>query len=205
MTLDGLRDKSKAVAEPFAATALKAGIAPNQLSVLSLIFAIASAVLYYLSSFSSSGNLLLFIAALMVFLNALTDLVDGALARMTGSANFKGDFLDHIVDRYADIFILSGIVFAGYAPWPVGFLAISGVLLTSYIGTQAQAINFGRYYGGMMGRADRLVAIIITTFANAIYIDKIEGLPLLGWMVAVIMLSSHITALQRFGYIWKRL
>lgn len=144
-------------------------------------------------------------AALMVFLNALTDLADGALARRTGSADLKGDFLDHVIDRYADILIISGIVFAGYAPWPVGFLAVAGVLLTSYIGTQAQAINLGRYYGGMMGRADRLTAIIIITIANAIYADRIEGLTLLGWLMVAIMLSSHITALQRFGYIWKRL
>ncbi|MGA9098209.1 MAG: CDP-alcohol phosphatidyltransferase family protein [Methanotrichaceae archaeon] len=205
MTLDGLRNKSKAVAEPFAAVAQEAGITPNQLSVLSLIFGVASAVFYYLSSFSSSKGIILFMAALMVLLNALTDMVDGALARMTGSADQKGDLLDHVIDRYADILILSGIVFAGYAPWPVGFLAVAGVLLTSYIGTQAQAINLGRYYGGMMGRADRLTAIIVTTFANAIYADKIEGLALLGWLVVWIMLSSHITALQRFGYIWKRL
>ena len=205
MTLDGLRNKSKAIAEPFASVAVSARITPNQLSVLSLFFAAASAVFYCLPSFSSSKGIFLFMAALMVFLNALTDLVDGALARMTGSADIKGDFLDHVIDRYADILILSGIVFAGYAPWPVGLLAVSGVLLTSYIGTQAQAINFERYYGGMMGRADRLTAIIIATFANAIYLDKIEGLPLLGWLLVAIMLSSHITALQRFGYIWKRL
>jgi len=202
LTLDGLRSKSRAIAEPLAAISEKAGIIPNQLSMMSLFFGVASAIFYYLSS---SRGTLLYMAALMVFLNALTDLADGALARRTGSADLKGDFLDHVIDRYADILIISGIVFAGYAPWPVGFLAVAGVLLTSYIGTQAQAINLGRYYGGMMGRADRLTAIIIITIANAIYADRIEGLTLLGWLMVAIMLSSHITALQRFGYIWKRL
>lgn len=202
MTLDGLRSKSRAIAEPIAAAAKRAGITPNQISVLSLSFAAASAVFYYLSS---SKGIFLYAAALMVFLAALTDMADGALARMTGSADRKGDFLDHVIDRYADILILSGIVFAGYAPWSVGFLAAIGVLLTSYIGTQAQAVNFGRYYGGMVGRADRLTMIIAATIANAIYADEIEGLTLLGWLMIVIMISSHITALQRFVYIWKRL
>ena len=202
MTLDGLRSKSRAIAEPIAFAAERAGITPNQLTVLSLFFAAASAVFYYFSLF---GGFLLYLAALMVFLAALTDMADGALARMTDSADRKGDFLDHVIDRYADILILSGIIFAGYAPWSVGFLAVAGVLLTSYIGTQAQAINFGRYYGGMVGRADRLMMIIFATIANAIYANEIEGLTFLGWLMIVIMISSHITAIQRFGYIWRRL
>lgn len=202
MTLDGLRSKSRAIAGPIAAAAERAGITPNQLSVLSLFFAAASAVFYYLSS---SRGILLYLAALMVFLAALTDMTDGALARMTDRADRKGDFLDHVIDRYADVLMLSGIIFAGYVPWPAGFLAAVGVLLTSYIGTQAQAVNFERYYGGMVGRADRLAMIIIATIANAIYAEEIGGLTLLGWLIVVIMVSSHITALQRFGYIWKRL
>ncbi len=202
MTLDGLRSRSRAIAEPIASAAERAGITPNQLSVLSLLFAASSAVFYYLSS---SRGILLHLAAVMVFLTALTDMADGALARKTGSADRKGDFLDHVIDRYADVLMLTGIVFAGYVPWQIGFLAVIGVLLTSYIGTQAQAINFVRYYGGMVGRADRLMMVIVATIANAIYAEEIKGLTLLGWLIVVIMISSHITALQRFGYIWERL
>ncbi|MDM7913264.1 MAG: CDP-alcohol phosphatidyltransferase family protein, partial [Methanotrichaceae archaeon] len=78
-------------------------------------------------------------------------------------------------------------------------------MFTSYIGTQAQALQLGRYYGGIMGRADRLATIIIATTANALYPQPIAGLPILGWLVAAIMISSHVTALQRFCHIWRRL
>ncbi len=197
MTLDDLRNLSRIIAEPLAVAAEKSGISPNQLSALSLFFAITAAVCYYFS--------LLYLAALMVLLNALADLADGALARMTDRASPRGDFLDHVIDRYADTLILTGIVFAGYAPWQVGILSVAGVLLTSYIGVQAQALYLGRYYGGIMGRADRLIVIIIATSANAVYPQSVEGLPILGWLTVVIMLSSHITALQRFSHIWGRL
>jgi hypothetical protein len=33
----------------------------------------------------------------------------------------------------------------------------------------------------------------------------VAGLPILGWVLAATMVSSHITALQRFSHIWKRL
>lgn len=58
---------------------------------------------------------------------------------------------------------------------------------------------------GMLGRADRLVFLIIATLANALYPHRIEGLQILGWMVLITMILSHITAVQRFVYIWTRL
>lgn len=202
MTLDELRGESRIIAEPLAIAAERLGVSPNQLSLLSLFFAATAAMLYYLSATYAN---LLYAAALMVLLNALFDLADGTLARRTGRADPRGDFLDHVIDRYADIFFIAGIVFAGYTPWPVGFLAAVGVLLTSYIGTQAQALSLGRYYGGIMGRADRLMVIIVATVANAIYPQTAAGQPILGWLMVAIMLSSHITAIQRFGHVWRRL
>jgi phosphatidylglycerophosphate synthase len=202
LTLDELRSQSGVIAEPLAAAAERTGISPNQLTLLSLAFAVAAFLFYF---FSSSNASFLYLAALMSLLNAVADLADGALARRTGTADPKGDFLDHVVDRYADMLVLAGIVFAGYAPWSVGFLAVVGVLLTSYIGTQAQALHLGRYYGGMMGRADRMIVIFLATIANAIYPASIDGLPILGWIMVAVMIGSHITALQRLCNIWRRL
>jgi hypothetical protein len=56
-----------------------------------------------------------------------------------------------------------------------------------------------------MGRADRLTLIFLATFGNAVYSNDLAGLPMLGWVLVATMISSHITALQRFAYIWKRL
>ncbi|HOT07514.1 MAG: Bifunctional IPC transferase and DIPP synthase [Methanosaeta sp. PtaB.Bin039] len=202
MTLDDLRGYARIVTEPLAAGAERTGVTPNQLSALSLIFSAAAGLMYYQSPDKPE---MLYAAACMLLLNAVSDAADGALARRTGRADPRGDFLDHVIDRYADMFILLGIIFAGYVPWPIGMLAVVGVLLTSYIGTEAQALSLGRYYGGMMGRADRLTLIFLATLACALYPYSIEGLPILGWVVVVTMLSSHITALQRFNHVWKNL
>lgn len=202
MTLNDLRGWAHTLIDPLAALAEKSGASPNHLSVLSLVFAVIAAAFYILSA---SNIKLLYLAALMVLLNAILDTADGALARRIGKANPKGDFLDHVIDRYSDMFFLGGIIFAGYAPWPVGLLAVIGVFLTSYIGTQAQALQLGRYYGGMMGRADRLTLIFLATIGNAVYSDDVAGLPILGWVLAATMISSHITSLQRFIHIWKKL
>jgi phosphatidylglycerophosphate synthase len=202
LTLDDLRSKSLAVTEPLAALAERAGATPNMISLLSMIFALAAGALYYLSASEVS---LLYLAALMVLLNAVFDAVDGALARRTGQAEPKGDFLDHVIDRYADMAILVGIVLAGYVSEAWGIFAVMGVLLTSYLGTQAQALRLGRLYGGIMGRADRLTLILAATIANAASPGDLAGLSILGWAVVLITVASHVTALQRIVLIWKRL
>lgn len=202
MTLDDLRSKSLAVTEPLAALAERAGATPNMISFLSMIFALAAGAIYYLSASEVS---LLYLAAMMVLLNAVFDAVDGALARRTGQAEPKGDFLDHVIDRYADMAILVGIVLAGYVSEAWGIFAVMGVLLTSYLGTQAQALRLGRLYGGIMGRADRLTLILAATIANAASPGDLAGLSILGWAVVLITVASHVTALQRIVLIWKRL
>lgn len=202
MTLDDLREASRSFTEPVAGIVERLGLTPNMLSILSLCFSFLAFLFYYLSA---SDHRMLLGAAVMVMLNGLADAVDGALARRMGHADHRGDFLDHVIDRYSDVLILSGIIFAGYVTWEIGLLAVVGVLMTSYIGTQAQAVSLKRCYGGMLGRADRLVFLIIATLANALYPHRIEGLQILGWTVVITMLLSHITALQRFVYIWRRL
>jgi phosphatidylglycerophosphate synthase len=202
LTLDDMRSKSLVLTEPLAALAEMAGASPNLLSFLSMIFALAAGVLYYLSAGEVS---LLGLAALMVLLNSIFDAVDGTLARRTGQAEAKGDFLDHVIDRYADMAILVGIVLAGYVSETWGIFAVMGVLLTSYLGTQAQALQLGRLYGGIMGRADRLILIIFATIANALYPGDLAGLSILGWAVILIAVASHATALQRIVLIWRRL
>jgi CDP-diacylglycerol--glycerol-3-phosphate 3-phosphatidyltransferase len=143
-------------------------------------------------------------------MNALLDAIDGVLAREGGSVTRKGDFLDHTLDRYSDVFIIGGIFFAGYVRWEIGVIAITGILISSYIGTQAQAIGLNRVYGGLLGRADRLLIIIGATFLNLFYpypvpSSSIISFSFLGWAILIFALLSHFTALQRFFYVWRRI
>ncbi len=77
MTLNDFRGWSHLI-EPWAVLAEKFGISPNQLSFLSLVFAAIAAAFYILSA---SNLELLYVAALMVLINAILDTIDGTLAR----------------------------------------------------------------------------------------------------------------------------
>ncbi|RLG25817.1 CDP-alcohol phosphatidyltransferase family protein [Methanosarcinales archaeon] len=202
MTINSFRNHATKILHPLALILEKRRITANNLSILSLIFATLSIPMYY---YSTNDHTYLFMAALFVFLNSFTDALDGTLARITKTEGPSGDFLDHIIDRYSDVFILCAIFFTGYASLKIGLIAVTGVLLTSYLGTQAQAVNAGRHYGGILGRADRLVIIILATIATALYSEKIFYYSILGWSMILIATTSHITAIQRIHHIWQAL
>jgi len=202
MSLDFLRPYAKSVLAPLASILTRAGATPDAISVISLLFAAGAGLLYATSD--NNGSLVL-AAGGLVLLNGIADAMDGEVARHLDAASVRGDFLDHVIDRYADVFIICGIFFGGYVDWRIGVAAIVGTLLTSYLGTQAQAVDIGRYYGGILGRADRLVIVILASvlyFANP---DEIYGFTSLGWSLVIIAIASNLTTLQRFVHIWKRL
>jgi CDP-diacylglycerol--glycerol-3-phosphate 3-phosphatidyltransferase len=202
MTFNALRPLVSGILEPIAKVMAKSGVSPNAVSMLSLIFAALSGLLYY---YSINSPALVLAAGLLVALNSFFDAMDGLMARYLNIASAKGDFLDHVIDRYSDTFIICGIFFGGHVQWQIGAVAIVGVLITSYLGTQAQALNLGRYYGGIIGRADRLVLIMLTSLAYYFYPFEVYGFSLLGWMILIIAIGSHITAFQRIAHIWKEL
>ncbi|MDY6930868.1 MAG: archaetidylinositol phosphate synthase [Halobacteriota archaeon] len=202
MVLDKLRPYLKDFFENVAKVFATLGLTPNFLSVISLILAFVAGISFY---YSRSDIDLLLVAVSLVILSGFLDAVDGALARYTGKAGPKGDFLDHVIDRYADVFLICGVFFGGYGSWEVGVVAITGILICSYLGTQAQAVNIGRYYGGIMGRADRLVLLVLFTMMNYAAPQEIYGMQLLGWLIVVFAITSHISAIQRFAHIWKEL
>ncbi len=193
---------ARKIARSFAAV----GISPNFLSLLSFFFAALAGLFFFLSG----NNIILLLAGVFVCLNAFLDGLDGVLAREIGNASKKGDFLDHVLDRYSDMFIIGGIIFGGYVRWEIGVIAIIGVLLSSYMGTQAQAVGLNRVYGGLLGRADRLLIVIAATFLTLVYPYPVPAsgmlsFSFLGWAMLIFALLCNATALQRFFYTWRRI
>lgn len=131
---------------------------------------------------------------------------------MVAKESKRGDFVDHVIDRYADVFILAGIALSPYCSLFTGLFAVIGVMLASYMGTQAQALGLRREYRGILGRADRLVLLIIVPIvqyilmsADASFATDLYGYSLIGWMMMYFGLAGNITAIQRAHMIWKSL
>jgi archaetidylinositol phosphate synthase len=203
MVLDNQRDNVDPLLNKFAKFFIHFN--PNFLSLISLIFAFFAGVFFYFSTPSFEyNNFYLFFAALFVFLNGFFDAIDGKVAKLTGKTSVKGDFIDHAFDRFSDVLILGGLALS---PWCrdqyfIGLVAVTGMLLTSYMGTQSQAVGAKRNYSGLLGRADRLFLLILTPILQHILIvynfDLLFDFNLLTWVLVYFGVVGVITSIQRF-------
>jgi archaetidylinositol phosphate synthase len=210
VVLDGQRGRADKVLMPVA-NAMK-GVDPNAISVMALILAFAVGVLTYYSF--NDWSLLLPIISILVIVSGFLDALDGKVARLVGKTGKRGDFIDHVFDRYADIFMIGGVVVSAWCNIYLGIVALLGVLMTSYMGTQAQALGIGRMYAGFLGRADRIVLMFLVPLLQWGYTmitgDKFIDL---GWvefsMFEVMMLwfaiVGNLTVVQRGIATWKEL
>ena len=201
MVLDTQREK----VDPFFMAIAKrfSKIDPNVLTWLSLVFAIIAGLFFYFSSKEfESVNFFLCVAVIFVSLNGLFDAIDGKVAKLTNKISKKGDFLDHALDRYADVFMVGGLALSSWCDTRIGLLAIVGMLLTSYMGTQSQAVGYQREYSGLLGRADRLVILMVTpVIQHMLLYSNIQmpwGISLLSWVLIYFAVVGNITAVQRF-------
>lgn len=193
MTLDEYRSTADRLLEPFVSFAARVGLTPNAVSVIAFAFAVVAGVAYVLAD---GAPLWYLVGAICVALNGALDLLDGALARRFGTPSPAGDLLDHVLDRYADLVLVVGLALGVSRP-TLGLAAVTGVLLTSYLGTQAQAVGLDRVYGGLLGRADRLALIGIMTGLAAFVRPEIVGLGPVAWLLVVFAVVGHLTAAQR--------
>ncbi|XVH31025.1 CDP-alcohol phosphatidyltransferase family protein [Haloferacaceae archaeon DSL9] len=200
MTLDKFRPVADRMLGPFVSAADRLGLSPDGVSLLAFGVSIAAAGAFYVGE-----PLWYAVGALLVLANGWLDLVDGALARANDVASEGGDLLDHVLDRYADLVIIAGLA-AGIDNYALGLAAVTGVLMTSYMGTQIQAVGLGREYGGLLGRADRLALIGFAGVLAALVPGDIAfGLGIVGALLVTFAVVGHFTAFQRFWGAWSDL
>jgi archaetidylinositol phosphate synthase len=179
------------------------------LSLASLVFAILAA--FFFAADWTTGLLL---AAIAVLISGALDALDGKVARISSKASKRGDFVDHVIDRYSDAIILAAIGLSVRCPVSFALFAVIGVMLASYMGTQAQALGLSREYRGILGRADRIAVLVIVALIqyffevidpSALDVNDIFGYSLIAWMMIYFGLAGNITAIQRAYIIWKSL
>jgi CDP-diacylglycerol--glycerol-3-phosphate 3-phosphatidyltransferase len=144
------------VVEPVARTLLRAGVSPNAVTVAGTLGVVAAAV-----GLGARGHLVA--GALVVTVFALTDLVDGTMARMRGGSSRFGALLDSSMDRIADGAVFGAVVYwlAGQDDrWGVvaGLICLAGGQVVSYVKARAEGLGMTCDVG-IAERAERLITV----------------------------------------------
>jgi phosphatidylglycerophosphate synthase len=178
----------KAITAPFL------WIHPNTISLLTLLFSVASGVAL------SQGR---FKLGALLFAGNILDVFDGYIARAMGKTSRFGGVLDTVLDRVAEAIFFFGAAFGGLISFELGYIAIVTSLMVSFIkavataamgetkvGTNALSIGIGQ-------RGDRLVILLIATYF-ATFMMEFLSMNLLEAATWLVVILSVVTFLLRF-------
>jgi phosphatidylglycerophosphate synthase len=188
------REQAGALINPAAKALASFGFKPNLLTQLGLASSILTGVTLALG--------MPWAAFLSLLLTAFLDVMDGAVARITGENTAFGGFLDAVFDRYSDAAILIGIAVYLHGHYILVFIVLLGSLMVSYTRSKAEKY-LQRCDVGIAERAERLILLIAASL--------IEALGFLAhgraFLVALVILAflTHFTVLQRALYTRSRL
>jgi CDP-diacylglycerol--glycerol-3-phosphate 3-phosphatidyltransferase len=175
---------------PLGASIRRTGITANQLTTTGLVMAVAAAV--------AIANGRLRAGLLLLVLTAVPDVLDGAVAKASGTASPRGAFFDSVIDRVSDALLLGGVAWyldstqgGRISVLPLAVMAAS--MLVSYERAKAEALGFDAR-GGLMERAERLLFLGFGLLFESLLVPVL-------W---VMLLLTVFTAGQRFATVWAQ-
>lgn len=182
---------------PVADFLLRRGVTPDQVTIVGTLGVCFGALFFF-----PRGQLFWGVIFITVFV--FSDLIDGYMARQSGTASKWGAFLDSTLDRVGDAAIFGGLAIyyvSVHAEADLGstrtyfYLSLACLVLgsvTSYARAKAESLSMTAK-GGIAERADRLVSILVLTGINGLF-DWDFLTEIMLWILAV---ASLITVFQR--------
>lgn len=189
--LDGqFRPQIEAWTKPLGQSVKRTGISADVITVVGLVMAIACA------AFIAAGWLSL--GLLFLVLCGIPDLLDGAVAKASGTANPRGAFFDSVTDRVTDGLLFGGVAWyfttISNGPLPIlPFAVFVTAALVSYIRAKADALGFDAHVG-VVERAERFILLALGLLFSQFLIAAL-------WVILVLNL---VTAGQRFVTVWTQ-
>lgn len=184
--LNRIRSSIASALKPVASSLAALGLSPNQITVIGLLISLLSAYVFYLS-FQFWGGLLLLLAGLF-------DIIDGAVARVTGKVTKWGGVLDSILDRYSDLIIIGAILLAGLCDPLWGVIAMIGSVMVSYIRARGEVEGVKMSSVGLMERAERMVILAVSAILGYTWAG-----------IILLAILTHITVAHRLWYLRRSL
>ena len=116
LILSSLQDYWFTITGPCVKLLIRIGITPNMITIFGVAIRAISGVFFAKSLWGVAGWIMI--------AGGVFDLFDGRVARATNSVTKGGAYLDSVLDRYSDGFILGGIAWAFKDNWLLFFIIL---------------------------------------------------------------------------------
>lgn len=196
-----LRDWMVWVLSPLERVLVRGGLSPDALNYLGAALGVAAGAAFMAR--------MLPLAAWLIAVGGICDILDGRVARARQIASTYGEFIDSTLDRFGETFTFAGVAwYLSGTAWTtaVVVLAIGGSLLVSYTRARGEALGVAPT-GGLAQRAERLVLLAFGALLDPTATRLTNWRPgtVLAAAVVAIAVSTIGTALYRFVVIARLL
>lgn len=173
---------------------------PNQISCLSMLFALLGAAVLF---FSQSAFCLIF-CAVMIQLRLLCNLFDGMVAVEGGKKTANGAIFNEFPDRIADSLFLVALGYATPLTW-LGWLCALLAAFTAYIRVFAGSVGLPQQFQGPFAKQQRMAAMTASCLLGAVEQWLFATTYLLTVGLVIITLGTAYTCLVRTKAISQQL
>lgn len=190
---------------------VKLGFTPNQVSIMSSVFAIIGGICFAkaLWNIGSAEFFLLGAGILCIQLRLICNLIDGLMAVECGLKTASGEIFNDVPDRISDVaFLLGAGIFAQtFAPYMihVAWIAATFAVLTAYIRVLGAAMSGQHDFSGPMAKQHRM--FLLTLGAVGSLVEMIFHAPAYSMSLALflIALGSFVTCVRRLRRLYVSL
>ena len=163
MDLYATKGRINARLTPLVARLAAAGVSADALTLAAVVVAALGGLALLASP---QLPLLLIAVPPLAIARLVLNLLDGQVARHTGRSHPRGELLNEVADRLADILFLAPVAFLPGAQAETVWLGLVGALLASYVGVASRAAGGRRIYRGVLSKPGRM--ILLAVFAVAV-------------------------------------
>jgi phosphatidylglycerophosphate synthase len=194
-----IASRSSPWARAISARLAASAITPNQISLLSVVFAAAGGLLMLLATPLAS-----ILAAGCVQLRLLCNLFDGMVAVEGGKSSPTGALYNEFPDRIADTLFLVPAGYAAGLPW-LGWAAALAAALTAYVRVFGGSLGLAQDFGGVMAKQRRMAALTVALVVQSIEWLFRDGTLSLSVGLGIIAVGSVVTCATRTAAIGRAL
>ncbi|MCE4606682.1 MAG: CDP-alcohol phosphatidyltransferase family protein [Desulfurococcales archaeon] len=131
----------------------------------------------------------LLLSVIILLIAGFLDILDGAVARETGTARPAGAFLDSMMDRFVDTIYYASLILAGYNALIVT-LSLGFTITITY--SKARAASLGRpIEHRLLERSDRIIVIAILLIIADIASFYVMNTVMLAYMLALFIAALY--------------
>jgi CDP-diacylglycerol--glycerol-3-phosphate 3-phosphatidyltransferase len=171
---------------------------PTTINVLGLICSLIMAVILL---YHESMPLALVLVPVLAFIRTAFNALDGLVSRELHVASRFGEVLNEFIDRVSDAIIFISLGLSGQVSYILASITTIVILLNSYLGIVSKAAGGSRQYGGLIGKADRMIYLSIASLLVLIFKNEIVW----NYLYLLLLIGTIISIMQRFKSIKKEL